>query len=86
MPLKSMRVEVWSHGLLQCLSVRSPGRRHRTPGPLLCKGRQFTASCRALITGITQLPAPNVFLNICEPAGEWMYTVPVASLHLTGKD
>lgn len=81
-----MRVEVWDHRLLQCLSVRSPGRRHRSPGPLLCKG----GSSRPLV-GLSSPASPSYLHRMysstsSSPQESGMYRVPVASLHLTGKD
>lgn len=90
MPLKSIRVQVW--GQRSCrVRVRSPGGRHGSPGPLLYKGSSsrppvpVSGSPHRSSTCITQVPAPNVFLNICEPSPQHS-VVPVASQHLTGKD
>lgn len=87
MPLKSMRVEVWGHRLLLCLSVLSPGRRHRSPALCYAKGAVHGLLSRTRITGA--LPASPSYLPpkySSASASPQDSGVPVASLHLTGKD
>lgn len=48
-PFRVSARQVWaSSAPAVSLSARSPGRRHRSPGPLLRKGRHFTAPCLRL--------------------------------------